>query len=216
MTVELIEALCDLLNRYWFPLVALVLLILWLKPYIDAMLLNAIHNSEKDKLKKIQENWEAWVKLANRINKILYQLLYTYWACRVYVFQYHNWWKSISWIDFQRASNTYEVVSNWIKPEISLKQNLPIGVFAYWNLRIVQNKCIHYSDIERLKEEDLATYQSVKSQWIKSIYVIWLYDDNNLPIWFVWMEFCDTKVKLTDKQIGEFKQESMKLWWLLY
>ena len=165
----------------------------------------------KDHAKDLKEKWPDTIEKSTIIHQLLYKALYEYKWDRAYIFEYHNGGHSISWIDFLKASNTFEVVNENIQQHQRDLQNLPIGMFAFTNLKILKKETMCIKDIETLKHEDLWIYQMLKQQGIKSMYVNGLFDAQWHPIWFfgidyTWSEMTTCNVKMQkDLEILTYK-----------
>lgn len=166
--------------------------------------------------KELKERWPQTIEKNNLIHQLLYKAMYEFKWDRVYIFEYHNGGHSISGIDFLKASNTYEVVNNRIQPQQISLQNLPVWVFAYWNVRVLnrQTICKKVDDIER---EDLWAYQILKQNGVRSVYIIWLYDAKGYPIGFFWVDYiADDMPKFTDEMHRDIERLSYQISGLLY
>lgn len=166
--------------------------------------------------KELKERWPQTIEKNNLIHQLLYKAMYEFKWDRVYIFEYHNGGHSISGIDFLKASNTYEVVNNRIQPQQISLQNLPVWVFAYWNVRVLnrQTICKKVDDIER---EDLWAYQILKQNGVRSVYIIWLYDAKGYPIGFFGVDYiADDMPKFTDDMHRDIERLSYQISGLLY
>lgn len=171
-----------------------------------------INNHSKD----LKERWPQTIEKNNTIHQLLYRALYKFKGDRAYIFEYHNGGHSISGIDFLKASNTFEVVNSRIQPHQISLQNLPVWVFAYWNVRVLNREviCKNVEDIER---EDLGAYQIIKQEGIKAIYVIGLYDAKGCPIGFFGLDYMTSGLPdLTEKQKKDLEILSYQISGLLY
>lgn len=170
-----------------------------------------------DHAKDLKEKWPQTIEKNSIVHQLLYKALYEYKGDRAYIFEYHNGGHSISGIDFLKASNTFEVVNDGIQPQQILLQNLPIGMFAYWNLKILKRDTICMQDIEEIKQTDLWAYQILKQQDIKSIFVIGLYDAQGHAIGFFGIDYTKSTMPSCDaKMRKDLEILSYKIAWLLY
>lgn len=170
-----------------------------------------------DHAKDLKEKWPQTIEKNTIVHQLLYKALYEYRWDRAYIFEYHNGWHSISGIDFLKASNTFEVVNENVQQHQKSLQNLPIGMFAFWNLKILQKQAICIPDIETVKNEDVWAYQVLKQQDIKSIYLIGLYDAQGHPIWFFGLDYTGNEMpKCTDQMKKDLEILSYKIAGLLY
>lgn len=170
-----------------------------------------------DHAKDLKEKWPQTIEKNSIVHQLLYKALYEFKWDRAYIFEYHNGGHSISGIDFLKASNTFEVVNDWIQPQQILLQNLPIGMFAYWNLKILKKETICMQDIEEIKQTDLWAYQILKQQDIKSIFVIGLYDAQGHAIGFFGIDYTKWQMPSCDARMKkDLEILSYKIAWLLY
>jgi len=109
----------------------------------------------KDHAKDLKQMWPQTIEKNTIVHQLLYKALYEYHCDRAYIFEYHNGGHSISWIDFLKASNTFEVVNENVQQHQKDLQNLPIGMFAFTNLKILKKQIMCIKDIETLKSEHL-------------------------------------------------------------
>lgn len=166
-----------------------------------------IHDHAKD----LKEKWPKTIEKNSIVHQLLYKALYEFKWDRAYIFEYHNGGHSISGIDFLKCSNTFEVVNENVPQHQKDLQNLPVGMFAFWNLQILKRQTICLKNIEDMKNQDIWVYQLLKQQGIKSIYVIWLFDAQGHPIGFFGIDYtnweipsCDTKM-MKDLEILSYK-----------
>lgn len=171
-----------------------------------------INNHSKD----LKEKWPQTIEKNNLIHQLLYKSMYEFGWDRAYIFEYHNGGHSISGIDFLKASNTYEVVNSMIAPHQISLQNLPVGVFAYWNLRVLNREIIN-KKIDEIEREDLGAYQIIKQDGVKSVYIIGLYDAKGYPIGFFGLDYINNDMpQLTEKQKKDLEVISYQISGLLY
>lgn len=76
-----------------------------------------------------------------------------------------------------RDDNTYEWVAKGVTPEKENLQDVPKEVCADWYQSFAENKRIMIDDIENIREENPLQYEKLKSQSIRSLVVVPLYDD---------------------------------------
>ena len=188
--------------------VAIYLFVYWFKIYIKS-------KAELEK-KKIDKELPRVTDRDLKIRQLLFELLHEVAADRTYVFQYHNSGIFRSGIGYLKSSNTHEVVAKGILPQIQLLQNLPISMFALWNHNILNHQPIIYNNLEQVKKEDLATYESFVDQGIKSVYSIGLYDINDMPMGFLGVDFNKEEVTLTSEQFEQIENKAYKVAGLLY
>lgn len=170
-----------------------------------------------DHAKDLKEQWPKTIEKNSIVHQLLYKALYEFKWDRAYIFEYHNGGHSISGIDFLKCSNTFEVVNENVQQHQKDLQNLPIGMFAFWNIQILKKQTICHADIEELKNYDLWAYQILKQQGIKSIFIIGLYDAQGHAIWFFGIDYINWEMPTCDaKMKKDLEILSYKIAWLLY
>ena len=166
--------------------------------------------------KDLKEKRPQTIEKNNIIQQLLYKAMYEFGGDRAYIFEYHNGWHSISGIDFLKASNTYEVVKGTVQPQQLMMQNLPVGVFAFWNMKVLQKQII-CRNVEDISKEDLWAYQVLKQQGVTSLYIIGLYDAKGYPIGFLWIDYIKgTMPQMEDEKHREIERLSYQISGLLY
>lgn len=166
--------------------------------------------------KDLKEKWPMTIEKNNLIQQLLYKAMYEFGGDRAYIFEYHNGWHSISGIDFLKASNTFEVCNSLIQPQQILLQNLPVGVFAFWNMRVLNRQTI-CKDVEDISKEDMGAYQVLKQNGVKSVYIIGLYDAKGYPIGFFGIDYIAHELpQFTDEQHKSLERISYQISGLLY
>lgn len=76
--------------------------------------------------------------------------------------------------------NTYEWTAAGVTPEKDNLQNLPPEVCENWYRYFSEEKNIMFDDIEEMRRDDPLQYENLKSQNIRSIVVVPLYNDNKV------------------------------------
>lgn len=155
-----------------------------------------------DKFKNYAEN-------ANKIQILLYHILRSFSADRVSIYEYHNGGKNLQGIEFKKTSNTYEAVELEIKPIIKEMQNLPISINPLWNKLLATRTPINIYSVKGLDDNFLKSYLEVQS--IKTYYSILLLDYGSSPIGFISLEFYNNEKKLSDYELNEFENVSIKI-----
>ncbi len=77
-------------------------------------------------------------------------------------------------------SNTYEWVSTNAIPMKERLQNLPPEICATWYKNFSEDKCIVIKDLEEIRENDPAVYETLKMQDISSLVVVPLYETGKI------------------------------------
>ena len=145
------------------------------------------------------------------INTILDKLLVDLHGDRIYIFQYHNGGSNIVGIPFLRCTNTHERCQLGIEPHINLYQNLPLAMYGFRHELIAQGMMITISDLELIKESDKSSYNLMRSQNIKSLYIKGLFSLDNTPIGFIGLDYIHDQKELTSHQIKEFELGVQKI-----
>lgn len=212
-----IEQILILINNHWITFVITAWVLYFLFKITNLFYIKLERKIIKDHAKDLKEKWPETIKKNSIIHQLLYKALYEMGWDRAYIFEYHNGWHSISWIDFLKCSNTFEVVNEMIQPKQVLLQNLPIGMFAFWNLQVLANKPVCVLDIESIKTKDVWAYQVLKQQWIKSTLVFGLYDAQSNAIWFFGVDFINKKINdCNEETIRKMELLSYRIAGLLY
>lgn len=138
--------------------------------------------------KELKQNWPKTIEKNNLVHQLLYKALYEFNWDRAYIYEYHNGGHSISGIDFLKASNTFEVVNDRVQPQQLHLQNLPVGMFAYFNNKILNKQSI-CKKVDDIQKEDLGAYQVLKQNGINNIFIIGLFDAKWYPIGFFGIDY---------------------------
>lgn len=151
----------------------------------------------------------SYAENANKIQIQLYHLLQNFGAERVSIYEFHNGGKNLAGVEFKKCSCTYEAVSLEIKPIIKEMQNLPMSISPLWSKILATRDDIHIPSVEKLEDTFLKTY--LESQSIKTYYSVILQDYDNTPIGFITMEYYHNSKELTEDQLYEFEEISIKI-----
>ncbi len=76
--------------------------------------------------------------------------------------------------------NTYEWVANGITPEKDNLQGVPPEVCANWYQKFSDNKNVVIENLEDIRQDDPVLYETLKSQNIRSLVVVPLYNDEKV------------------------------------
>lgn len=205
------EEVLILVDRYGLPLVVLVLGAIWLRPKLDRLIdivlrtfekTTTIERKDEEKTRNYSENLPAYIDVAGQITRLLRDYMRDVEADRCYVFQYHNGGHNVAGLDFVKCSNTHEVVARGITPQMGNLQSLPISMFFLWNKRIVDHNFVQCADIQCFADEgDYTSYEILKNQDIKSVYVVGIYDlTNKVPLGFIGVDYCRDYYPMDDEQ----------------
>ena len=166
--------------------------------------------------KDLKEKRPMTIEKNNLIQQLLYKAMFEFWGDRAYIFEYHNGGHSISGIDFLKVSNTFEVCNTTIQHQQILLQNLPVWVFAFWNMNVLNKKTI-CRDVDDVSKEDLWAYQVLKQNGVQSVSIVWLYDAKGLPIGFLGIDYITgKKKKMTNEKRKQFEKLSYQVSGILY
>ena len=203
-----IEQILKLIENHGLVLIALILLVFWLRPKIDDMWAAIMKlASRPEPPVPVQEDSlsvkvERGKELAGKIKRYIQTMLGEYRADRVYIFQYHNGGRGVGGIDFIKVSCTYETVTIGTRPQQRWLQAMPITlVWAF--VRLIDAgvgvvcPCIEHC----FRETDASTYETLRAQGIKSVYCVGLFSDSREPIGFVGIDYCSAKRELTKDEL---------------
>lgn len=201
------ETTLRMIETHGLTLVAIVLLVAWLRPKLDDMWrllfdLARQKPAEKPLHKRLAESMD----LDGKVMALLRSVQPEFKASRAYIFTYHNGGKNVLGIDYAKVSCTYEVVALGIKPQQAWMQAMPVTMMWAF-VRLINSgvgvvcPCIE----ECFRDTDASTYETLKMQNIKSCYCVGLYSDNRMPIGFLGIDYCDTHTELSEDQIDKLK-----------
>jgi len=158
-------------------------------------------NKDNHNAKEHTDNLENFAPISYKVQQLTYYLLNELEADRISIFEYHNGGKTITGVDFQKCSNTYEAVELGIEPKYKDYQNIPISTNFLWSKLLVDKKSISICDIEDLKDKDYTIFTNLKSQQIQSYYSRLILDYDNKPLGFIVITYYNNKIVLTDEQL---------------
>lgn len=211
-----IELILKTIENHWISFVITAWVLFYLFKVANVFYLKFERKMINTHAKDLKERWPQTIEKNNLIHQLLYKAMYEFKGDRVYIFEYHNGGHSISGIDFLKASNTYEVVNQRIQPQQIGLQNLPVWVFAFWNVKVLNREVI-CKHVDEIKTEDLGAYQVLKQQGVNALYIIGLYDAKGYPIGFFGIDYISWKMpKMSDELKKEIEILSYQISWLLY
>lgn len=211
-----IDVILKAIENHWVTFIISTWVIYYLFKVANVFYIRFERKMINTHAKYLKDKWQQTIEKNNLVHQLLYKALYEYKGDRAYIFEYHNGGNSISGIDFLKASNTFEVLNAGISPQQANLQGLPVGMFAYWNMKILQrqNICTH---VEELKKEDVWVYQMLAKQEIKWVIVFGLYDAKGYPIGFFGIDYVNNKMPVfNEKQKKDLEVLSYQISGLLY
>lgn len=158
---------------------------------------------------EINKYIESSVNYDFRVSELMKELLVNLRADRIYINMYHNGGTFSNGIPFIKATNTYEVTSIGVMPQIKNFQQLPISIYAYFNKAVVLKKILQITDVESYQDRDIGAYQILKAKDVKSTYIIGLYNQQDIPVGFMGIEYCRNLIKLDSIDVEILKRNSI-------
>ncbi len=217
--MESVEGLLALMKEYGSGLVMLVILVILLNKVIDVIIpyfLKIVYKLiDKDPQKTYKADYANKLVTAGLIDDILGLLLHSSGADRAYIFEYHNGGKSINNVNFQKLSNTHEVVNRGISTTIQGLQNLPVGMFARISRMIAKHEKVLVADVCDLKDVDESLHYFCMDRKAKSLYIHGIYDAHDLPIGFVGIEYLKQNHEMSRDELDELQSCADKIGGLL-
>ncbi|MCM1496176.1 MAG: diguanylate cyclase [Bacteroides sp.] len=93
---------------------------------------------------------------------------------RTYIFHVHG----------KSMDNTYEWCAEGVSREIDSLQNVPITIIERWIPFFNENECVIIEDVEKIKEESPAEYETLKPQNIQSLITVPIIEKGKLAGYF--------------------------------
>ena len=201
------ETTLRLIENHGLTLVAIVLLVAWLRPKLDDMwrlLFDLARHKQEEK--SLHQRLVESMDLDGKVMALLRSVQPEFKASRAYIFTYHNGGKNVLGIDYAKVSCTYEVVALGIKPQQAWLQAMPVTMVWAFVKRINSGIGVICPRIEEcFAETDASIYETLRMQNIKSCYCVGLYSDNRMPIGFLGIDYCDSTVELGEDKIDKLK-----------
>lgn len=201
------ETTLRLIENHGLTLIAIILLVMWLRPKLDEMwrlLFDLARPAQAEK--PLQQRLAESMDLNGKVMALLRSVQPEFKASRAYIFTYHNGGKNVLGIDYAKVSCTYEVVALGIKPQQAWLQAMPVTmVWAFVKLINSGMGVICPCIEECFRETDSSTYETLRMQNIKSCYCVGLYSDNRMPIGFLGIDYCESNVELSEDQVDKLK-----------
>lgn len=192
-----IERILSLIENYGLTLLAVVLLVAWIRPKADeawGVLIARAKRPEQAPAPKedsLSVKVERGKELASQVQRYIQSMMGDFRADRVYVFQYHNGGRGVGNIDFIKISCSYEVVSLGTSPQQQWLQRMPITL-CWAFIRLIDSGIgVFCPDIEEcFYNTDASTYETLARQGVKSVYCVGLYSDTRAPLGFIGVDYC--------------------------
>ena len=213
-----IEKILTLIENHGLTLIALVVLVGWLRPKVDDMWAAIMKLAARPEHPlpvpedSLSVKVERGKELAGKIKRYIQTMLGEFRADRVYIFQYHNGGRGVGGIDFIKVSCTYETVTIGTRPQQKWLQQMPITLV--WSfVRLIDTgvgvvcPCIE----ECFSETDASTYETLRTQGIKSCYCVGLYSDTREPIGFVGVDYCGERREWSKDEMTKLQIHAERL-----
>lgn len=143
------------------------------------------------------------------INNMIDVLVNSLHSNKCMVFLYHDGVTLSTGVPYIKASCVYERLSQMKRsiPEGQDYQDLPISMFAFWNVIIIKNQIVSIPILDSIRTYDVGTYERLNRLGVKSVYVIGLYNYDNSPIGFLKLEY-DSPTVLSMEELKFLKEKS--------
>jgi hypothetical protein len=158
-------------------------------PHIDTMLKKAINHEHTSDT--IPNKYTAAMLLDAQIAKVMDGLLDSLKASRVQMYKYHNGGKTCDGLDYIKCSCTSEVVSRGVRPSIQYFQSSPVGMYADWNKRLMDNETVVMPDISKISTSSQVMFTLLSDHSVKSCVVQGVFDFNQILIGFIKIDYVD-------------------------
>jgi hypothetical protein len=122
------------------------------------------------------------------INSAMDAIISRYNIGRVSIFEYHNGSTNLAGVPFAKVSCTHERLDIGVKSFGSYCQNIPVGLLAWWNNKIVERNFID------MKTEDIKDYnftQMLSHRKTRRIFSMAIVDFEGNIIGFISAEVCN-------------------------
>lgn len=209
------EQILRLIENHGLTLVALIILVGWLRPKVDEMwaaIMKMAARPEHPQHAPVPtpEETERKLETANaaddQIMAILRAIQTEFRASRAYVFQYHNGGFNMVGGSFSRVSCTHEIVALGIQRQQQWLQRMPRTLMHAFTKMIDSGLGVFCPCIEIcFMETDASTYETLRQQGIVSVYCAGLFSDRRFPMGFLGVDYCDAKTEFTDSQMDKLK-----------
>lgn len=210
------ETTLRLIENHGLTLIALVILVGWLRPKVDDMWAAIMKMAARPEPPPHEDSLSVKVErgkeLAAKVQRYIQTMLGDFLADRVYIFQYHNGGRGVGNIDFIKVSCSYEVVTLGTRPQQKCLQQMPITlVWAFVHLIDAGVGVVCPCVEECFSETDASTYETLRVQGIKSCYCVGLYSDTREPLGFVGVDYCSEKREWSKEELTKLQIHAERL-----
>jgi hypothetical protein len=188
--------------------ILLIILVYFIAQRITYRQIKAILNQGQSRFKR---RFKDQIENATCINNLLDKILFDLNADRVYIFQYHNGGSNVAGIPFARCSNTHERCEIGITPNISMYQNLPLAMYGFRHDLVARKMTLTIDDLEIIKDTDKSSYNLMRSQGIKSLYLTGMFALDGTPLGFIGVDYERDYKTLSKEQVEEFEIAAQKI-----
>lgn len=150
------------------------------------------------------------VKVSEKINEALEQILIEANADRVTLYQYHNGSQNLAGIPFAKISSTNEVCNLGIHSLQEETQNIPSGMMVWW-IKSVHDHPLKIPCIDCIQEEDRGVYEIYKARGCKSVYSFEITSVKGMPVGYVTIEYLKEPKDLHEDKLETIKDTVTKL-----
>lgn len=196
-----------LFENYGLTLVSLLALVLWLKPKADELwaLLFRLASATTPPA-PLAERLRKSNELNDKIMRSLQSLVGEFRAHRAYVFQFHNGGAGVTGVPFAKTSCTHEVVTLGIRPQQKWLQDMPVTLVWSFIRLFDSGLGVVCPDIATcFADTDASTYETLRSQGIKSVYCCALRADSGDIMGFVGIDYCSDYRNLSGEELTKLQ-----------
>ncbi len=120
-------------------------------------------------------------------------------ADRIQVYEFHNGMHYANGRSALKTTCTYEACRYGVNSCINILSGLPLSCIPNFIKKLLNDGEMYIKDLEEIKESMPSTYSFKKSMGISSFYDVVITNQNNEPIGFVAVQFCDGKEHKVNK-----------------
>ena len=208
-----VQQFLELTNQYGLPLIALAVVIAWIKPKIDKTfdIALGLRDKEKKDLGTLPARLITVMEINEQVMDLLRAIISEFECSRAYVYTYHNGGHSINGLEFAKVSCTHEAVSLGTKPQQRYLQNLPVTMICAFNRSVLDGTGIKCEDVSCFKDTYPSTYETLSAQGVRSVYCVGLYTASGTPVGFIGLDYCGDKFKMPSEQFDELESLSARI-----
>jgi len=163
---------------------------------------------EKNKKHEITEEiLDDHAKNSYKVQTLIFNLLNTFKADRIMIYEYHNGGKTLTGVNFIKCTCTYDATELGIPSKKIEYSNLPISTHYLWNKILLEKKPVIISDVNN--EKDVVIKQILKADKIKSYYNFLLLDYDTKPIGFMTVEYLNKKYILSEEEMNYLSKQAI-------